>query len=248
MARRQATLDLLVLPCAGASATMYLRWRRALPTWLNVVPIELPGRGGRSNEPYVTDFDSLVAKLCDEQAAALQGNFVLLGHSMGALLAYGMALRQRALSRPMPQLLIVSASAAPRCRSPERYANRHDDATLIADLRKQGATPDEVFAHADMLRMTLDTLAADYAVCASFPSRATQALALPVHAWGGRHDDIGQHAIEQWHHETRDRFSVDWFDGGHFFIRDRESDVLAALIRVLSPFAQGAGDAAVALA
>jgi len=243
-----ATLDLLVLPCAGASATMYLRWRRMLPPWVRVVPIELPGRGARCNEPCVRNFDALVTRLCDENAASLRGNFVLLGHSMGALLAYGMALRQRALSRPMPQLLVVSASAAPTCRSPERYAGRHDDATLIADLRKQGGTPDEVFAHSDMLRMTLDTLAADYDVCASFPPRETQALALPIHAFGGRHDSIALHDIEQWYHETRGRFSVDWFDGGHFFIREREAEVLAALVQVLSPLAKGVGDAAIAFA
>jgi len=243
-----ATLDLLVLPCAGASATMYLRWRRLLPEWLRLVPIELPGRGARCNEPYVKDFDALVAMLCDEQAAALQGNFVLLGHSMGALLAYGMSLRQHALSRPLPRLLVVSASAAPRCRSSERYASRHDDATLIADLRKQGGTPDEVFTHGEMLRMTLATLAADYCVCASFRPGKSPALAVPIHAFGGRHDDIAQHDIEQWRQETGGRFSIEWFDGGHFFIRDQEPDVLASLALVLSPFAQGVDDAAIAIA
>ncbi|MBF9265843.1 thioesterase, partial [Acidovorax cattleyae] len=37
-----ADLVLLCLPCAGASATMYLRWQRRLPPGLRVVPVELP--------------------------------------------------------------------------------------------------------------------------------------------------------------------------------------------------------------
>ena len=85
----QAPLSLLCLPCAGASATMYLRWRRLLPRWIEVVPVELPGRGQRLGEDFVEDFDSLVARLCAEQDAALRGNFALFGHSMGALLAWG---------------------------------------------------------------------------------------------------------------------------------------------------------------
>ncbi|MFB8830317.1 thioesterase II family protein [Azotobacter sp. CWF10] len=96
---RPPLIDLLVLPCAGASATMYLRWRRLLPSWVRLVPVELPGRGARLGEPCIEDFERLVAQLCDEQAGAMDGRCALLGHSMGALLAYGIAQRQRALSR-----------------------------------------------------------------------------------------------------------------------------------------------------
>ncbi|WP_233446937.1 thioesterase II family protein, partial [Ideonella azotifigens] len=62
-------VDLLCLPCAGASATMYLRWRRQLPPWLRVQPVELPGRGSRLDESAATDFETLVAQLCAEQQA-----------------------------------------------------------------------------------------------------------------------------------------------------------------------------------
>lgn len=54
---RPPLVSLLCLPCAGASATMYLRWRRLLPKWIQVVPVELPGRGGRLAEALVEDFD-----------------------------------------------------------------------------------------------------------------------------------------------------------------------------------------------
>jgi surfactin synthase thioesterase subunit len=37
-------VNLLCLPCAGASATMYLRWRRLLSAWVQLVPVE-PGFG-----------------------------------------------------------------------------------------------------------------------------------------------------------------------------------------------------------
>ena len=35
-------LRLLCLPCAGASATMYLRWKRHLPAWIEIYPVERP--------------------------------------------------------------------------------------------------------------------------------------------------------------------------------------------------------------
>lgn len=253
-------MRLLLLPCAGASATMYLRWRRALPPWLRLVPLELPGRGARFGEPFVDDFETLVDRLCDEHAGEFHGRYALLGHSMGALLAHGVARRLQALSRPLPRLLVVSASAAPSRRDPTRFEGLRDDASLIAELRRQGGTPDEVFGNAELLRMTLDTLAADYRVCASYRPRSPSSsmspstsssqlrLPMPIHAWGGRDDAIVARDLDAWSLETTGRFELDWFDGGHFFIRQQESLVLAALERALRPWIPEAGHAGVATA
>jgi surfactin synthase thioesterase subunit len=240
------SIDLLVLPCAGASATMYLRWRRLLPAWLRLVPLELPGRGGRLGEAPLEDFEALVAHICERQAHAMQGHYALFGHSMGALLAYGVAQRQRALARPLPQVLFVSASAAPARRDRERFVDKNDDAALIADLRKQGGTPDEVFDNAELLRMTLDTLGADYRVCESFRPLSHAPLPLPLHALGGRADDIAAERLEAWRGESAGQFALDWFDGGHFFIRQQEQQVLAAITRALAQHLAGTRHAAIA--
>jgi len=70
---------------------MYLRWRRSLPSWIKVEPIELPGRGSRMDEFPVESYAALTQSLCDELVPTLPERYVLFGHSMGALLAYGIA-------------------------------------------------------------------------------------------------------------------------------------------------------------
>jgi len=232
MAMRGAPLSLLCLPCAGASATMYLRWRRFLPPWVRIVPVELPGRGARMGEAFVEDFHTLVTRICAEQNDAMRGDFAIFGHSMGALLAYGVTRRLQVSDRTLPRALLVSASAAPSQRDPTRFDDKEDDASLIADLRKQGGTPEEVFASAELMRITLDVLGADYQVCRAFAhDLATDVPALPlsVHAFAGRDDDIDASDICSWSQETRGLFTLDWFDGGHFFIRQHEMEFLAVL-------------------
>lgn len=228
-------VNLLCLPCAGAGATMYLRWRRLLPAWVQLVPVELPGRGARLGEPFAEDFEPLVTRLCDEQAASMTGAFVLFGHSMGGLLAWGMAQRLRGREAMQPAALFVSGCPAPTQRASMRFADLDSDTRLIADLRRLGGTPDEVFASPEMLRLTLDTLRADYRICVSVPDAPRAPLPMPIHAFGGRQDDIVASRIAAWRRETRSVFSLAWLDGGHFFIRQSEPQLLAALVRAMQP-------------
>lgn len=223
---------------------MYLRWRRLLPEWIRLVPVELPGRGSRMGEPFALDFEDLAVQLCDEHADSLRGSYALFGHSMGALLAYGMAQRQRALGRQMPCTLFVSASPAPAQCDPARFARRQGDAGLMEELRLRGGTPEEVFASSELLQMALATLGADYRVCASLRHVAQPPFPVPLRVLAGRADDIGTSRIEAWQQEAGDAYSLDWFEGGHFYLREREQEVLSVIVRDLVHRLSGAGHAA----
>lgn len=227
---------------------MYLRWRRLLPEWVRVVPVELPGRGSRLGEPFTEEFGELIAQLCQEHAPSLRRRHALFGHSMGGLLAYGMAQRQRALGCRGPELIIASACPAPTQRDPQRFAGKADDQALVAELLKQGGTPQELFESPDLLRQTLQTLRADYRVCDSYRSVGHGALAAPIHVFAGRQDDIRAEQLQAWSLETSGRFGIDWFEGGHFFLRQNEAALLAAIVRGLLHLFSKTPDAALAAA
>ena len=232
-----SALHLYCLPCAGASASMYLRWRHVMPAWVNVVPLELPGRGMRLGEPFVEDFQTLVNQLCDEiaQGKIAQGKqgknqpWAIFGHSMGALLAYGISARLQSLHASMPAMLLAAGSPAPSQQDPDQFPDTNDDEALIADLRKQGGTPQEVFESPELLHLTLTALCADYHVCESFDYSGSPPLTAPIQVFAGRDDDIEAHRIEAWRLEAGAGFALHWFNGGHFFIREHESQVLQAI-------------------
>lgn len=224
-------LTLFGLPCAGASAAMYLRWRRRLPSWVQVRPLELPGRGRRLHEATEKTFEALAARLCDELGTYPPQRYALFGHSMGALLAYRIAHCMRVRMQPLPVALLVSACAAPSQQDWKRYADKDSEASLIAELRKQDGTPEEVFQNPELLQMTLNLLGADYRICASFRYRKLPPLPVPIHVFGGRTDEIQTSRLEAWRLESAMDFSLDWFDGGHFFLRQHEDAFLSALVQ-----------------
>lgn len=228
-----AGITLLCLPCAGASATMYLRWRRALPAWIRIEPLELAGRGSRIADPFSRDFSSAVTDICARMQPWLGGRYALFGHSMGALLAYGVAQRLLQAGAPLPRCLIASGSASPSARDNSRLARMRGRDDLLDDLRRQGGTPEAVFEDEELLALTLAVLGADYALCLDYAHMGGVRLPVPVHVMGGRRDDIAPERLRAWQDVAQAPVTLETFEGGHFFIRDSEPAVLAALTRHL---------------
>lgn len=232
-----AALQLFCLPYAGASATAYLRWRRLLPADISLVPLEPPGRGARLDEPLLRDFESLANEMADQlrrHRARTASPFAIFGHSMGGLLGWRLCQLLRESGQPLPQRLVVSGCAAPSRRDPQRLAALRGDAALSADLRKHGGTPEAVFADAELLRLTLDVLDADYRVCETFRrSAAASPMPVPLHVFAGHDDPIAPADLHAWGIETSAGHTLDWFAGGHFFLHDSQADVVSRLAACL---------------
>lgn len=230
----QMPLSLLCLPWAGASAMTYMRWRRMLPQWIRIVPLELPGRGSRPSEPAVEDFAQLVNGLHADYNHMLQGRYALFGHGMGALLAYGLVQRVREAGGVLPQSLLVSGSAGPvRCETPACRRDCGDD-QLIAELRRRGCTARRVFELPELMHRELGIMRADHCICTSFRRNCGAPVSMPIHVFGGRRDDIAPDGMQTWQHETNVRSTVNWFEGDVRFLQEQEETLLAVLAHRLA--------------
>ncbi|CAI8701403.1 medium-chain acyl-(acyl-carrier-protein) hydrolase [Pseudomonas chlororaphis] len=230
-------LTLLCLPYSGASAMVYSRWRRKLPDWLKLQPVELPGRGARFGEALQTDLAGLAQQLAREHLPALQAPYALFGHSLGALLACEMARALRQLGGPEPVALFASGTAAPSERSEydRDLAEPKTDAQLIEQLRTFNGTSEEVLANQELMSLTLPVLRADFLLCGSFRPQQRALLKCPVHVLGGKDDRASTEQLMAWRRETSGSFSVDMLSGGHFFIHEHEPKVLRMIKDHLEP-------------
>lgn len=99
---------------AGAGAWIFHGWARWLPPGVELLPIELPGHNSRLSEPPATDLRRLAADVASVVlAAAGDTPYVILGHSMGAWLAYEAVLAIQRLATAQSGGCDSSAAAGP---------------------------------------------------------------------------------------------------------------------------------------
>ena len=107
------SVRLFCLPFAGGSAAAYAPWQAAINPRFEVVPVQLPGHGGRIREAPLQTMTAMAAALADAMAPRLDRPYAVFGHSMGALLGFETLRRLRARGGPAPVALCVSARRAP---------------------------------------------------------------------------------------------------------------------------------------
>jgi len=218
---------LFCIPYAGGNAFFYNPLKTYADTFC-LKPLELPGRGRRSAEPLCTSFDVLVRDLCS-QMISLVGNepYAILGHSMGAALAYACAQHMREIGFAQPKVLFVSGCRAPVYgfirRAQPRYLLPRQD--FFDMLRKFGGCPDEVFNAPKLLEYFEPILRADFCAVETWCPPEQTPLDIPITALSGKSDVISEDAMLAWARTTHKNCQVHMFAGGHFFIQQHWQEI-----------------------
>ncbi|MET8681500.1 alpha/beta fold hydrolase [Streptomyces sp. NPDC004647] len=224
-------LRLFCLPYAGGSARLFKHWERELPGFVEVCPIELPGRGTRFGEPPYTDPEWLVEDVLAGLEGRLDLPFVLFGYSLGSLLAFEAARRLEALGRA-PVCLVVAAFSAPGPRSREEGegASFLPDAEFRRRLGELNGTPRELLDNDAFMELMLPVIRADFRIADTYVYRPGPPLGCPVVAFGGEDDaEFGMAEVRAWSRHTDAEFSLHRMPGDHFFLHSHHELLLKEL-------------------
>jgi medium-chain acyl-[acyl-carrier-protein] hydrolase len=231
----RARLRLFCFPYAGGGASAYRGWAGALPADVEVCPVQLPGRESRLREPA---FDRL-APLVQELAGALRAHrdlpFAFFGHSMGALISFELARELRRRGEPLPLHLFLSARRAPQV--PPREEDIHDlpEPEFLAKLRELNGTPEEVLQHAELMRLLMPVLRADFSVNETYRFEPEAPLAPGMSVFGGLGDEeVTRDDLALWGEHTRGPFRLRMLPGDHFFLHAARDLIAESMARDLA--------------
>ncbi|MGC5015665.1 thioesterase II family protein [Streptosporangium sp. DT93] len=228
-----ARIRLLCFHHAGGSAAMYREWHRLMPSSVELVAVQLPGRADRFAEPAHDRMTCLVHDLVDVLKPLLDRPFACYGISMGARVAWALTHRLRELAMPLPTRLYVACDPAPITDDGTwPWQGRPDG--LEGYLREMGGTPLEVLDSPELLRAVLPTLQADLAVLSTHDFSPTTPLDVPIRAFAGVDDPTGTpERVAFWRTETTAGFQLHHLAGGHFLNAAAERQVVQTIVQDL---------------
>jgi surfactin synthase thioesterase subunit len=221
-------LTLVCLPHAGGSARGYLRWQDALGPWLEIVPLDMPGRWRSRKRPAASTLREAAAALLPDLKGL--GRYAIFGHSMGGLLGYELA-RLACAAGIGPECLVAAACRAPDDTSKTVSAglpelSEFSDDQLLDHLSALGTVPAGL-RDSPMRGLFLPALRADLELVAGYvPAHDAEPLPIRVQAWYGTHDGlVPGEAAERWQRFTTGGCSVRAFPGDHFFVQHETSEI-----------------------
>jgi medium-chain acyl-[acyl-carrier-protein] hydrolase len=212
-----AAMRLFCLPYAGGGASTYRAWLRP-DAALAICPVLPPGREARIRERAHTRLEDYVADLAQTIEPHLDRPYALFGHSLGALAAFELARVLMRRGHRSPTHLFASGAAAPKR---PRLVPRHDlpQSDLIAELKRLGGTPAQVFEQPELLELVLPPLRADFGISSNYHYVAGPPLSCPITAFVGTSDPFAALTdVERWAEETTGRFRLHEISGDHFFL------------------------------
>ncbi|GAA2998497.1 alpha/beta fold hydrolase [Streptomyces lactacystinicus] len=221
----EARHRLICLPYAGGSASYFFPVSRALSPQVDVLAVQYPGRQDRRQEPCVESVQELADLLVDVVKPWADRPLSLFGHSMGASVAFELALRLEDLGI-VPHTVWASGRRAPGAHRDERF-HRLDDQGLLTEIKRLDGTDNNLLDDEEMVRMVLPVLRSDYRAAETYRPTPGAALTAPVLALVGDDDPkVTVDEARKWAEHTSGPFELEVFRGGHFYLNAHANTVV----------------------
>jgi medium-chain acyl-[acyl-carrier-protein] hydrolase len=227
--RPGAALRLFCFPAAGGGAGDYRDWARDCADDVEILAVQLPGRGARMSEAPALDMAWVANRLALAVAGELDRPYALFGHSLGGRTAFAVAQRLAALGQPDPRLVAISSARAPGIGGLNTAAL--SDSACRLHLKELGGTPPELLDHEEAMALLLPVLRADFALHDDLVA-APERLGCALLACGGESDRLVAEAdLAAWRDHTDGPFALTLFPGGHFYLREQREALIELVLR-----------------
>jgi len=229
-----AELKIVCFPYAGGCSATYLSWNEWLPTNVELVAIQLPGRANRFLEAPISDMRELVADLIRSSNQLFDKPYILFGHSLGSRIAFEMMRRcQKDGIRP-PVHFIASGSRGPHIPPRRDPVHFLPDNEFINEIKKLDGTPKEILNNEESMTLYLPLLKADFKLAETYLCNSNPLFNCPITVFSGEDDkDISKDDLKSWGNYFSNEPQIQTVTGGHFFINSNKQVLAREIMKII---------------
>ncbi|WP_193065047.1 thioesterase II family protein [Oceanobacillus oncorhynchi] len=220
-------LNLLCLPYAGGSENIYVKWKKEVISDVNIIPIELSGRGKRMEDPLYNCLDEAledIYKLSYEYIT--DSPFAIVGHSMGSMLAYELGIKLLKDAKKIPEFIIFSGKNPPHIKLGTNYHQLPND-DMLHQLQKLGGINPEFSKYPELLSLFLPIIRSDFKLVETYECIPSSPFNHDIYVMYGSEDTITSGpSLMEWDNYTNSSCFYKEIEGDHFFIDSNSKDVI----------------------
>lgn len=222
-------VKLFCFPYAGGSSVIFNKWKPYLNEsfGIELIPIELAGRGIRMQEPLYNKLEEAVDDLYELVTSKIQDTkYAFFGHSLGGLLVYELAQKIKQANVSQPSHLFFSGKSAPDINRDTNYHLMKDDEFKLK-VFKLGGTPSEFFEHPQLMDIFLPVLRSDFRIAETdLSKRILTPFDCDISIFLGKEDyNVSLEQANRWESHTKGTCVFHYFEGGHFFLHDEVAEI-----------------------
>ncbi len=222
-------MKLFCIPYSGGSADGYYQWKKRIDPALVICPIELAGHGRRIKEPFFDSVQQAAADLAKQiEAKIVPGEaYALLGHSMGALLAF----ETYYCLKPdlCPAHIFFCGRKAPQDLDDPTEYYKLPEPEFLEVVYRYGGTTKEVLKNDALRSIFLPILRADFKLSELYAwEPKEEKITCPFTVVNGRQDYSAMTSdMNRWLEHGQGRILT--VEGTHFFLFEQPDALLHIL-------------------
>jgi len=238
-------IKIIALPFSGGNIYSYDVFRKNISDNFDWITYELPGRGNRISEDFLLDVNSVVDDILEKMSSTIgKFNYVIYGHSLGALLGYELAKKIETLNLPAPLFLFFTGRGSPAISDRERITDLPEE-QFWTRVSEMGGTSSAILESEELKLFLAPILRSDFKISENYSyKQMSKPLSTPVFIGIGNEELIGDEKIKwehllKWQETTSKDFSVDFYKGDHFFIFKHSNQIIKKIEDLSTSFAIG---------
>ncbi len=222
-------VKLFCIPYAGGSASFYYKWRKIIPSSIELCPIELAGRGKRVREPFYNSLNEAVDDIFNNIVDKINETpYAILGHSMGSWIVFELYYKIKKAGLKEPMHIFFSGRYPPHIKKAGKVFYKLPDEEFKQEILKIGETPVELFEDKVMASTLISVLKADFKILETYEFLPKNELInCNVTIFNGKEDaDVTNNDLKEWLKYSSKQCDIYEFEGGHFFINLEKESVI----------------------
>lgn len=226
---------LFCLPYAGGASTIFSPWFKYLDKNIELIPIELTGRGSRLLDPLYKDYDDMIDDIFSFLKEHIGSDYAIFGHSLGGYAAYDVVRKLQVENLQIPRHVFLSGVRAPHLISFEKKYQNMEEEEFKEVIKKVGATPPEFFDYPELLELFLPVLMNDFKMLETREmSKEILPLESEITVLLGTDESSLLEQNEAWNIYSSKKVCIELLEGGHFFLNHHPEKLVNILNKSLT--------------